>query len=616
MWNAIRQPLSLVMLTALCVFFINLGGPRLFDEDEPKNAACAREMMEAGNWLVPKFNGDLRTHKPIMVYWFMLCSYAVFGVTEFSARLPSALLATGTVFTVYQIGLTLFDRRSAMYAAIMLATSMMYVAVARAATPDATLIFFTTFAFYAFLKASASSPSSVFRMGSGTDSPPESLKSPGWPSDYASRINPWLVASYISMGFAVLSKGPVGFLIPCSAIGLYLMWTADLQWLREHRTEARQAAHGAWTRLAKGIVRFWSPRRFWQALRSMKPHMIALLVGSIALPWYIAVSVATNGEWLAGFLGEHNVGRFLSPMEKHAGPIYYYVPVISMGFFPWSLFFPAAVWALYSFGKSNDSTIKERSAMIFLLSWTLAYVVFFSIAQTKLPNYVLPSYPAFALMTGWGLSRWQTAATRTSERLVYYASYGYLAVGVAVLVALPVASAILMPGIEWVGMLGLILILGGVVALQRFWRADRAALMQTVMVYSVLFVIAAFAGAAHFISRYQEGTIVGQSAIVGERAGQIGTYNYWSPNLNFYGKQVVDRLNTATDAKRFLYQSENPYLLMREKTYEKVRNLLPADTGEVKRIRRFLRTEDVVVVGRKSQQATDSVAARAGDLRR
>jgi 4-amino-4-deoxy-L-arabinose transferase-like glycosyltransferase len=79
----------------LPLLFWNLGVPRLWDEDEPRNASCAREMMERGDWITPTFNGQLRTDKPILLYWLMRGSYTVFGPTEFAARFWSAVPTSG-----------------------------------------------------------------------------------------------------------------------------------------------------------------------------------------------------------------------------------------------------------------------------------------------------------------------------------------------------------------------------------------------------------------------------------------------------------------------------------------------------------------------------------------
>src|SRR5688572_18340956 len=135
---------AIVAGMAALTFFLGLGSPQLFDEDEPKNAECGREMFVRGDWLVPTFNEELRTDKPILVYWFMLSAYHLFGVTEFAARFWSAVHGVGTCLLTYNIGRVLFSRRIGLWAGIMLASSLMFTTVARASTPDSTLIFFTT----------------------------------------------------------------------------------------------------------------------------------------------------------------------------------------------------------------------------------------------------------------------------------------------------------------------------------------------------------------------------------------------------------------------------------------------------------------------------------------
>ncbi|MEZ6073858.1 MAG: glycosyltransferase family 39 protein [Pirellulales bacterium] len=144
-----------VLAVAGTVFLVNLGGARLFDEDEPKNAACGQEMFAAGEWIVPSFNGELRTDKPILLYWCMLASFHVLGVNEWSARLPSALFAVGTTLLVYQLGRRLFFAPGGFWAALVLATSVMFDVAGRAATPDSTFVFFTTLTLLMFVVATS-----------------------------------------------------------------------------------------------------------------------------------------------------------------------------------------------------------------------------------------------------------------------------------------------------------------------------------------------------------------------------------------------------------------------------------------------------------------------------
>src|SRR5207244_12199785 len=87
----------LLLALGSCLFFPNLGGPSLWDLDEGRNATCAWEMMLAGNWVIPTFNGDLRVDKPALLYWLQVAAYYGFGVNEFSARVPSAFGGLGMV---------------------------------------------------------------------------------------------------------------------------------------------------------------------------------------------------------------------------------------------------------------------------------------------------------------------------------------------------------------------------------------------------------------------------------------------------------------------------------------------------------------------------------------
>lgn len=137
---------ALIVLVAAVALFTNLGGPRLWDRDEPRNAGCAAEMLARNDWVVPTFNQELRDAKPVLLYWLIMSAYSVFGVTEFAARFWSAALGFGTVLATYAIANRLFNRQVALLAAIILSTSTMFEVASRAATPDAPLIFCGTMA--------------------------------------------------------------------------------------------------------------------------------------------------------------------------------------------------------------------------------------------------------------------------------------------------------------------------------------------------------------------------------------------------------------------------------------------------------------------------------------
>ncbi|HEX5470314.1 MAG TPA: glycosyltransferase family 39 protein, partial [Lacipirellulaceae bacterium] len=133
-----------VALLAAASFLTGLGLARLWDEDEPKNAVCGQEMFSRGDWIVPTFNGQLRTDKPILIYWCMIAVYQLFGVSEMSARLPSALAGIGTIVLTFHLGRMMFDRRTGLMASCLAASALMFAVLARGATPDSLLIFCIT----------------------------------------------------------------------------------------------------------------------------------------------------------------------------------------------------------------------------------------------------------------------------------------------------------------------------------------------------------------------------------------------------------------------------------------------------------------------------------------
>src|SRR5262249_5078237 len=204
----------------------------------------------------------------------------------------------------------------------------------------------------------------------------------------------WFVPTGAACGLAVLAKGPVGVLLPALVIGLYLLWQRQLRRLFD-------------CRLLLGVLAF-------------------LLV---AAPWYALIGVETRGEFLRRFWFKHNLNRFLQPMEQHAGPVWFHAAALFVGFAPWSVFLvPSLVSAVQS-SKFKVQSSKLTGPYRFLLCWFATYLVFFSAAATKLPNYVLPLYPAVALLTAHFLERWRSGELEVPAWLMPTCLGGLLFVG-------------------------------------------------------------------------------------------------------------------------------------------------------------------------------------------
>src|SRR5437588_7457215 len=136
--NRLGHYLLLVAVAALLIL-PNLGRPSLWDIDEGNNAEAAREMMESEDWVVPKFNYQLRVDKPALLYWLQIGAYRLFGINEFAARFPSALAALLALFLTYELGRRMFGAPAGLLAGVMIGSTTLFCAAAYFANPDALL---------------------------------------------------------------------------------------------------------------------------------------------------------------------------------------------------------------------------------------------------------------------------------------------------------------------------------------------------------------------------------------------------------------------------------------------------------------------------------------------
>lgn len=426
--NLRRSDGLLVAALAALVLLPNLGGPPLWDEDEPRNAACSLAMWAGGDWIVPTFNGRLRVEKPALVNWLHLGGFAAAGVNETGARIGSALLTLGTCLLTWRIAGLLFRPDVALWSGIVMATSLWTGIAGRAATPDAPLAFFTTLALWLFVRGSSAAGGAGGRL-----------------RDRPVRVSPATATAVgAACGLAVLTKGPLGLALPLGALGLFAWWQAaadpgrDGPLSRRLTTAARDAWHG------------------------LRPLLIVAAAAAVAGPWYVAVTIRTDGAWLREFLVVHNIGRFTAPMEGHSGsPLFYYPLVILIGLFPWSM-------ASALIGRRAVAAVRTASAatpgMRLVAVWLAAWIIPFSIAGTKLPGYVWPAYPALACAVGLFVADWIRSADRATDGWMRWAWAFLILAGAGLGIGLPLAIQRLAPGGEWLGLVGLVPVLGGLAA--------------------------------------------------------------------------------------------------------------------------------------------------------
>jgi len=592
---------AIIIAVAACSYFTALGATRLWDEDEAFFATAAAEMHRHDDWIVPTFNEELFAHKPPFMYWMMRLGFLMFGVNELGARFFSAVFGIATAIVTYHLGRRLFDARAGLWAALALSTCLMWSIVSRASTADAYLGFFIALSLLVYVR-SVFAPREGAELAEVPVAPSLSATLDRWvPSNWTT-----MAGIYALMALAVLVKGPIGLLLPGATIGLFVLCQTP---------SPSRIGDGL---LKRGIARLQTmvlafPATFWR----MRPLTAIAAVLLIAGPWFVAVSLKTDGAFLSEFFGVHNFGRFLKPMENHRGPIVYYIPVIAIGFFPWSIFaMPTALHAAF--------TPRDRSRHLFVLCWAGWMIGFFSIASTKLPNYVLPAYPALALLTASWLAAWSARRDTLSARWPRLA-FGTLAgVGVLLIASLLAAprleiggepllsklgvNAVLAPDLGRLFWLGFVPLAGGLLAFFFVTRERRIAALWTSAAASTLFTASVLIVAAIALNPHQTSAPL---ATAFHRAGdtpgapmQVGSFRHSPPSLIFYAGQHVERLKSADDAASYLAGGGPRYLVTTDVGLKQ----LEAESNEpirvIDRRPRFPRTGDVLLISRERPESS------------
>ncbi|REJ68996.1 MAG: glycosyltransferase family 39 protein [Planctomycetota bacterium] len=600
MSKSLRYPL-LIALVAGIVIFTNLGAPSLWDEDEPKNARCAYEMYERGDWLVPTFNGEYRTDKPILLYWCQLLAYHILGPTEFAARLPSALCGIGTALLTFYIGRRLLGETTGLWAGLLLSSSLWYVVASRAATPDGLLIFFSTLALWIYLRG-------VFPVKATSREHDFEL------ADAIPHRSGTFIGMYAAMGMATLAKGPIGVLLPGAVIGCFVLCVsgrvATAATTRESVSWGRQIWGSLRASLAWLMATF-HPRRVLAVTLRMRPATALLVVGAIAVPWYIAVGLQTDWEWPKGFFFKHNLERFSAPMEGHSGPPFYHLISIAVCFFPASVFLMPMI--LNTVRQMRTSSV-AFAGLVFAVSWIAVYVVFFSLAGTKLPSYVTPTYPALAVLTGHFIERWTKAPAEISRLWQRIALVVFGLVGIGMMFGLAALAAEYLPGEQWLAAVGGIPLLGAIVAMIASERGQPRRAAVAFVSFAALFSTTLFGWAVLRVDRFQNAEPLASAVFEhAEGPAALAGYRFFRPSWVYYARQPIAHIATEdADAVRAHFgASRNAFLITDGSGFDDLRDKLPGDVEVLMRRPRFLKDGELLLLGRRTppssqRQADDS----------
>ncbi len=323
----VRIILIVLAITVWFSFLHGLGSAPLFDEDEGAFSEATREMMASGNYVITHLNGALRFDKPILIYWLQAASIKLLGLNELALRLPSALASIAWAAMLF-----LFVRRycaleNAFLSTFFMVTALQVTIIAKAAIADALLNLFV-----------AASMFCLYRY-------------------YETNGARFLYGIFLSAALGMLTKGPVAILIPGAVSFLFFLCKKDL-------------------------------KRWLKAVTNPVGILIFLVVAG---PWYVLAYLDQGKAFIDGFFLKHNVNRFRTSFEGHAGSLFYYIPVVLAGVIPYT--------TLLIRGVREGKSVIKNDLGLFCVLWFGFVLVFFSLSGTKLPHYVIYGYsPLFILM--------------------------------------------------------------------------------------------------------------------------------------------------------------------------------------------------------------------------
>lgn len=351
-YSRLARRAALLFILAIITFYLyGLGHLPLLGPDEPRYAEVAREMYERGDMVTPTLGGHTWFEKPALLYWMMMASYRLFGVSEWSARLGPALCGLLTALLIYWLARRVerHGERSnetvgaEPWAGLAIASSIGTIVFSRAASFDIVVTMTVSLALSCYFISEIEVEKAKRR---------------------------WLLAGfYGAIGLSLLAKGLVGIVVPFGVIGLYYL-----------------------------LRRRWPEKRTIYSLLWGGPLAIA-----VAATWYVPVIARHGWTFIDQFFIQHHFARFVSNKFHHPQPFYFYLLVMLLLALPWTAFLIAELGALRrSIWREDTLTNRFR---LFALAWLIMPLLFFSFSGSKLPAYVLPALPGAALLAGMRISR-------------------------------------------------------------------------------------------------------------------------------------------------------------------------------------------------------------------
>lgn len=443
-----------IFLVALAVYLPFNAQIPITDPVESNYALTAKEMLAIGDWLSPRIYGQFWYDKPAMIYWLIISGYKLFGVGEFAARFPAGVFSAASVSFMYWFGYKIFDsRRTGLLAALVLGTSLEFWVLARMVITDAILFFYSSVA--------------LGTLYLGLDG----------------RGRGWYTVAYFFTALAVLTKGPVGIVLPVLIVFVYIMVTRRFSLLK---------------------------RLF------ILPGILIFL--ATAAPWYIAMYQAHGKDFLDTFLGLHNYIRATVSEHPKDNVFYYYLELFPISLLPWTGVFFRSLYG------------KRPPHFAFLAVWLAVTIAFYTMMATKYPTYVFPATFPAALLIAYQLEQMRYAGWR---------QWLWLSVPALTLVVLIAAAKKFLPDADWT----IIYPVSAGVALVIVWlqlRGDRTWLPWTAGIAVAMISILLIVNGAEPLAKNHSAKLAAQALPV--KGAVVAAYGDYATSAVFYSGYVIPRL--------------------------------------------------------------------------
>lgn len=524
LWGRV-VPFALIFLAGSAILFGELGLYPLFNPDEALYAEPAREMLEIGDYITTYLNYVVRFTKPPLAIWGQAACILAFGCNEFAVRFFGAAAGALLLALSYCFADRFIGRRAAVVTGLSLITAPLFVGTAREAITDMPLSFFMAGAMFAYF------------------------------ASFKLRNSNLLWLAYVGTGLAVMTKGPVGLVLPVAVLGVYHLLRSNIK----------------------------------EALSFYRPLIGLGIVSLIAVPWFAVEIYITKGAYFNEFIMRENFQRFTSVVDSHKGGWWYHIAAMMGGFFPWSVFLPQAILSSIPWSKIKESwknagpfsilqplkNLQGNDDLAFYaVCWTVVTVGFFSASVSKLLPYTLPAFPAIALLLALEFER---IIERNAHKRAVYPAMVLAIVFLAATILPPMFISKLRDAPEVLGE-----IIQGLASYELIFTVAAISLLSRKFYRSafLLFVVPTFLGFLFFghrllnvLSQTWEEPLPAMARYAGQSHMPILVYDMRKPSMPFYTGRRVEQPANPEQLVAMLSQTKGAYILSKLKKKQFFRDL-------------------------------------------